>query len=190
MMKKILCTIILLWLLVPGWAQEFKVASFRLLPNDITAWVNPVRDLNDEACALVKVVGNRDFAFSTPLGIVQRKNEVGEIWLYVPNGTRKITIKHPRWGVLRDYKFPVTLESRLTYELVIEEPLLKVEEEYPRVRKVHCPLPNITLDESLRAMPTGKLKSQRPAFTSLFTIGWDHERPAFGVMLACMKKHG
>lgn len=53
MMKKILCTIILLWLLVPGWAQEFKVASFRLLPNDITAWVNPVRDLNDEACALV-----------------------------------------------------------------------------------------------------------------------------------------
>ena len=140
MMKKILCTIILLWLLVPGWAQEFKVASFRLLPNDITAWVNPVRDLNDEACALIKVVGNRDFAFSTPLGIVQRKNEVGEIWLYVPNGTRKITIKHPRWGVLRDYKFPVILESRLTYELVIEEPLLKVEEEYPRVRKVHRPL--------------------------------------------------
>ena len=190
MMKKILCTIILLWLLVPGWAQEFKVASFRLLPNDITAWVNPVRDLNDEACALIKVVGNRDFAFSTPLGIVQRKNEEGEIWLYVPNGTRKITIKHPRWGVLRDYKFPVTLESRLTYELVIEEPLLKVEEEYPRVRKVHRPLPNTTLDESLQAMPTSKLKSQRPAFTSLLTIGWDHERPAFGVMLACMKKHG
>lgn len=39
-------------------------------------------------------------------------------------------------------------------------------------------------------MPTGKLKSRRLAFTSLLTVGWDHERPAFGVMLACMKKHG
>ena len=28
--------------------------SFRCLPNDITAWIDPVRDLNDEACALIK----------------------------------------------------------------------------------------------------------------------------------------
>ena len=97
-------------------AQEFEVRSFRLLQNDITAWVNPVKDLNDEACALIKVVGDADFAFSTPLGIVARRNEVGEIWLYVPNGTVKLTIKHPKWGVLRDYKFPSALESRLTSE--------------------------------------------------------------------------
>ena len=90
--------------------------SFRCLPNDITAWIDPVRDLSDEACALIKVVGDPDFVFSTPLGIVSRKNEVGEIWLYVPHGTVKLTIKHPRWGVLRDYRFPAALESRLTYE--------------------------------------------------------------------------
>ena len=65
-------------------AQNFKVKSFRLLQNDITAWVNPVKDLNDEACALVKVVGDADFAFSSPLGIVARRNEVGEIWIYLP----------------------------------------------------------------------------------------------------------
>lgn len=36
-------------------AQEFSVAGFRLLPNDVSAFITPVRDLNDEPCALVKV---------------------------------------------------------------------------------------------------------------------------------------
>ena len=128
MMGKIILIILLCFLGRSLDAQEFKVHSFRCLPNDITAWVDPVRDLNDEACALIKVVGDPDFVFSTPLGIVSRKNEVGEIWLYVPHGTVKLTIKHPRWGVLRDYRFPAALESRLTYELVIASPPEKVQE--------------------------------------------------------------
>lgn len=31
-------------------AQEFSVAGFRLLPNDVSAFITPVRDLNDEPC--------------------------------------------------------------------------------------------------------------------------------------------
>lgn len=46
-------------------AQEFSVAGFRLLPNDVSAFITPVRDLNDEPCALVKVEAPSDFAFST-----------------------------------------------------------------------------------------------------------------------------
>lgn len=76
-------------------AQEFSVASFRMLPNDVSAFIEPVRDLNNEACALVKVEATEDFAFSSPLGIVKRKDEVGEIWLYLPKGTRTLTLKHP-----------------------------------------------------------------------------------------------
>ena len=89
-----------LWLLCCGSArsQEFTVSSFRLLPNDVSAFVNSVRDLNDEACALVKVEAPSDFAFSTPLGIVKRKDEVGEIWLYLPQGTKMLTLKHPVWA--------------------------------------------------------------------------------------------
>ena len=60
-------------------AQEFSVAGFRLLPNDVSAFITPVRDLNDEPCALVKVEAPSDFAFSTPLGIVSRKDEVGQV---------------------------------------------------------------------------------------------------------------
>lgn len=106
MMGKIILIILLCFLGRSIDAQEFKVHSFRCLPNDITAWIDPVRDLNDEACALIKVVGDPDFVFSTPLGIVSRKNEVGEIWLYVPHGTVKLTIKHPRWGGVEGLSFP------------------------------------------------------------------------------------
>ena len=104
-------------------AQRFTVSSFRTLPNDVSAFINPVRDLNDEDCGLVKVMASEDFAFSAPLGIVKRVDKVGEIWLYMPRGSRMITIKHPEWGVLRDYKFPTRIDSHLTYELKIDEPL-------------------------------------------------------------------
>ena len=45
---------LLLCLSVASMAQEFAVRRFRPLPNDITAFMNPVRDLNGEACALIK----------------------------------------------------------------------------------------------------------------------------------------
>ena len=102
--------------------QQFTVSGFRTLSNDISAFVHSVRDLNGTACALIKVQVSSDFAFSTPLGIVKREDKVGEVWLYVPEGTRQLTIKHPRWGVLRDYRFPQPLESRMAYELMLRLP--------------------------------------------------------------------
>lgn len=104
-------------------AQRFEVSSFRMLPNDVTAFINPVNDLNGDPCALLKVQASEDFAFSTPLGIVNRTDQTGEIWLYIPKGSKKITLKHPQWGVLRDYKFPMKIESHITYEMKVEEPV-------------------------------------------------------------------
>ena len=103
-------------------AQDFAVKQFRQLPNDVSAFIDPVRDLNDEPCALIKVAAPEEFAFSSPLGIVVRRDEVGEIWLYMPRGSKMLTIKHPRWGVLRDYRFPQPLESHVTYELTLDLP--------------------------------------------------------------------
>ena len=103
-------------------AQQFTVSSFRVLPDDVSGFISPVRDLNGDDCGLVKIVASDDFAFSTPLGIVKRADHKGEIWLYLPQGSKKITIKHAEWGVLRDYVFPTRIESRMAYELVIDEP--------------------------------------------------------------------
>ena len=94
--KMVLATLMWLFCQATMFSQEFSVASFQVLPNDVSAFIHHVRDLNDEACALIKVEAPSDFAFSTPLGIVKRKDEVGEIWLYVPRGTKMLTLKHPQ----------------------------------------------------------------------------------------------
>ena len=64
---------------LPCAAQKFSVKSVNTQKNDISAFISPVRDLNGQACALLKVEAPKDFAFSTPLGIVKRVDETGEI---------------------------------------------------------------------------------------------------------------
>ena len=108
-------------------AQQFAIESFRTIPNDLTAFHSPVYDLNHDACALVKIVCSQDYVFNSPLGIVKRSDEVGEVWLYLPKGSLLLTIRHPQWGVLRDYQFAEELASNITYELVINSPQLIVQ---------------------------------------------------------------
>ena len=163
-------------------AVEFKVTGFRVLPNDVSAFITPVRDLNNEACALLKVVARQDFAFSSPLGIVKRKDEVGEIWLYLPKGTRRITIKHPRWGVLRNYRLPLALESHVAYEMTISEP------------RIPMPYEHDTVILTKTIVDTVAVKRKRPrlpmTFHALFTLSMHQNGPSWGVMLAAMRRHG
>lgn len=173
-------------------AQKFAVSSFRILPNDVSAFINPVRDLNDEDCALIKVQGNEDFVFSTPLGIIERIDNVGEIWLYLPAKSKKITIKHPEWGVLRDYKFPTRIDSHITYEMKIDEPtnakVIVVNPE-PVITTVRDTLV-ITHTDTLILQP---VKQRIPlTFSALATIGYGgkSETLAGGVLVSLMKRHG
>ena len=78
-------------------------------------------DQNGETAALIKVVTTQTgFTFDGgALGIVKTKQTPGEIWVYIPRGSKKITIKHPQLGVLRDYFFPITIESARTYEMIL-----------------------------------------------------------------------
>ena len=73
-------------------AQQFSVTKFRVLPNDVSAFITPVRDLNDEACALLKVTATPEYAFSSPLGFLLRMDFVGELWLYLSICRKIITI--------------------------------------------------------------------------------------------------
>ena len=175
-------------------AQDFSVRSFRMLSNDITAYIAPVRDLNNEACALVKVVGDPDFVFSSPLGVVKRKNEVGEIWLYLPAGSLLLTIKHPQWGVLRDYRFSAPLESRMTYELWLTPPLdYRRPKEMPALSARPCPL-----DTSLHvagrlpepAPPRPRRPRERLHGLAMLNVGLNADRPSAGLRLALMRRHG
>lgn len=191
------CFLLMVFLSLKGGsicAQDFGVRSFRMLPNDITAYIDPVRDLNNEACALVKVVADPDFVFSSPLGIVKRKDEVGEIWIYLPAGSVMMTIKHPQWGVMRDYRFAAPLESRMTYELWLTPPL---DRRRPKEMPVLSGLPH-PLDTCLhladRLPDPAPLRPRRPRERlqglAMLNIGIKGGRPSAGIRLALMRRHG
>ena len=121
-MRKILLILFAFWL-IPGFAQNISVSSFKSLDTDLTANTAGTmeKDQNGETAALIKVVTTQTgFTFDGgALGIVKTKQTPGEVWVYIPRGSKKITIKHPQLGVLRDYFFPVAIESARTYEMVL-----------------------------------------------------------------------
>ena len=104
-------------------AQTISVKSFQALPMDMTASSLEGKriDQNGEAAALIKVVTSQmGFTFEGgALGVVDTQQRNGEIWVWVPRASRKITILHQQLGVLRDYRFPIEIESERTYEMVL-----------------------------------------------------------------------
>ena len=121
-------------------AQNIVVESFTHLETDLTANLDgtTVYDQNGEKCALIKVRSNpptKDFIFDLGvLGVVETRYDGPDIWLYVPYGVNKITIKHPQLGVLENYDLGVSLKKATTYMLslrvgrvqtIIEEQITK-----------------------------------------------------------------
>ena len=104
-------------------AQDIAVSSFKLLETDMDANLQGTRvvDQNGETAALIKIVTTeKGFGFSCgAIGIVKTVETPGEIWLYVPRGAQKITIKHPQLGVLRDWYFTTAIKGGRTYEMVL-----------------------------------------------------------------------
>ena len=180
--KMVLATLMWLFCQARMFSQEFSVASFQVLPNDVSAFIHHVRDLNDEACALIKVEAPSDFAFSTPLGIVKRKDEVGEIWLYVPRGTKMLTLKHPQWGVIRDYKLGKPLESRMTYEMKLNLPKPAIAEKHDTIIQIK------TVTDTI-AIPQAKPKMALSIY-ALATIALHQDGPSYGIFFAMMHRHG
>lgn len=123
---KFIFTIIIIFLFAntdTALAQNISVKSFELLGNDLTANTAGTIELdqNGEKSALIKVVTTQTgFTFDCgSIGIVKTIQKPSEIWVYVPQGARRITISHPRLGILRDYEFPIQIEKARTYELVL-----------------------------------------------------------------------
>ncbi|MBQ9203774.1 MAG: SUMF1/EgtB/PvdO family nonheme iron enzyme [Prevotella sp.] len=102
-------------------AQSLAVQSFRLDETDLTANTpgTIVMDQNGLKCALIKVETTQTgFSFDAgSLGVVKTEQKVGEIWVYVPEGVKRLTISHQQLGVLRDYDLGQMLRRAKTYIL-------------------------------------------------------------------------
>ena len=122
-MKRITFFLLFVLSALAATAQNISVSSFQPLPTDMTAGSLDGKriDQNNEVAALIKIVTTQTgFTFEAgALGIVDTRQEAGEVWVWVPRGSRKITIKHPQLGVLREYRYPIEILPERTYEMVL-----------------------------------------------------------------------
>ena len=123
-MKRFLNVVVVSVLAVTMSAQSVSVSDFRLLDTDLTAITLGTQEIdqNGEVAALIKVVTPEiGFTFDIgALGVVGTKQAVGEIWVYIPKRAQKISIYHQQYGVIRNYYFPIPIESGRTYELKLD----------------------------------------------------------------------
>ena len=122
-MRRYALLVLVLFNFVVAHAQQIEVKSFQPLVGDMTTTSAEGKriDQNGEVAALIKVMTTETgFVFEGgTLGIVETQQRVGEIWVWVPRASRKITILHQRLGGLRDYRYPVEIQADRTYEMVL-----------------------------------------------------------------------
>ncbi|MBR4160333.1 MAG: SUMF1/EgtB/PvdO family nonheme iron enzyme [Bacteroidaceae bacterium] len=93
---------------------------FKLDESDLTSNLagTTVLDQNGEKCALIKIFTTETgFSFDVgSLGVVKTEQKVGEIWVYVPFGIKKIVLSHPVFERL-EYSIPVPIAKARTYQM-------------------------------------------------------------------------
>ena len=122
-MKKILVVILLAFIEDNvGYSQELMIKSFSLAESDLTAQVQPRRDLNDKNCALVKVQFVGEIVEVEGNVIMPLVRHTNETWIYMPQNSRQlkvitqnylpVMVTFTDWGIEK-------LESNRTYALVL-----------------------------------------------------------------------
>ena len=97
-------------------AQEL-VPSFRTLEKDLLARTQPRLDLNEVPCAIVRVSAADIESYTFEGNIIGEViYQSGEALVYMTNGTRNITIKSNKFGMLK-FDFPQKLEKQVVYKL-------------------------------------------------------------------------
>lgn len=127
-MKKLM--ILLLMIVAAGQlrAQDIQISRFERNYTSLIASVNPVYDNTGEACAVLRFyVREKDFIIEPNLGMMKQEVLPGEIRIWVPKGTKRLTVRKQDWMPLTGYEIPVVIEPKVTYdvELSITEEALK-----------------------------------------------------------------
>lgn len=100
--------------------QEIQISQFEHNQLDLGARMNPVLDRNGDACARIKFhVRDTSFVVTSNMGVLKRETELGVISVWVPQGTKRLTIRHE--GVLPlVYNIPMPIASKTGYKAVLE----------------------------------------------------------------------
>jgi formylglycine-generating enzyme required for sulfatase activity len=134
-MKRLIAFILQTFCVIVMQAQNLAVQSFRMDETDLTANTagTTVIDQNGNKCALIKVETTlRGFTFDAgTLGVVKTENHVGEVWVYVPEGVKRLSIFHEDYMPIRDYDLGMMLRRARTYVLRLSASQQQAAEEAP-----------------------------------------------------------
>ena len=169
-------------LLLP--AQNISVASFQMDITDLTANTagTIVLDKNGDKCALIKVeTTEQGFLFDTgSLGVMQVDQKLGEIWVYVPAGVKRLTISHQQLGVLRNYALGETVQAARTYVLKLN---VKKRADGPKTQKVmidYTPVNAMVLVDSKPYIGNGHIETFLPVGNHNYIIAAEGYESAEG----------
>ncbi len=100
-------------------AQEFQVRDFSAVTNDLAARRYEKRTVNDEPCALVKVVTNiPGMQFDSNIGITEIERREDGYWIWVAPRERRLRLMAPEHMPL-DVPLPQPAQSHMVYELLV-----------------------------------------------------------------------
>lgn len=102
-------------------AQKLAVRDFEARPQDMDAQSNTLekRDRNGKRAAIIKIftsLPNSELTFggSGQGFVAQEQHAPGQIWLYVPRASQKVTISHPKYDPLTFY-YPSEIKEGRVY---------------------------------------------------------------------------
>jgi len=96
--------------------QEVIIKNFEEKLSDLQARTNPRTDRNGNPCALVKVVLPVLEGATFEGWVIETKHIPGEYQVYVPEGTKKIKLRHPSI-MPTEIDFPFPLVGKHTYQV-------------------------------------------------------------------------
>ena len=121
MEKKIFLITVMLLLGMVLKAQDIQVTKFERNYTSLIARVHPEYDNTGEGCAVLRCfVRGKGYTIEPNLGVLRDSLLEGEIILWVPQGTKRITVRHSGSRPLVGYEIPLRLEAMTDYNVYID----------------------------------------------------------------------
>lgn len=98
-------------------AQNIQITKFERNPTSLIASMNQVVDNAGNACAVIRFwYSGEEFIIEPNLGVLKKEEYPGETRLWVPKGTKRITVRHKNDKPLRGYTIPIRVEAKTDYD--------------------------------------------------------------------------
>lgn len=120
-----LLLLILMLMSLPAFGQKLTVRDFEARPQDMDAQSNTLekRDRNGKRAAIIKIYtslpsSELTFGGSGQGFAGQEQHGPGQVWLYVPRASQKVTISHPKYDPLTFY-YPTDIKEGRVYSMIL-----------------------------------------------------------------------